>query len=75
MADIDEYSKLIEKANPDFIEAKAYMFVGYSRKRLEVENMPMFDDILEFSKELEEKSGYKAIDSAPESRVVLLSRD
>jgi len=75
MADIDEYSKLIEKANPDFIEAKAYMFVGYSRKRLEVENMPMFDDIVEFSKALEEKSSYRMIDSAPESRVVLLSKN
>lgn len=74
MDDIDEYSKLIEKANPDFIEAKAYMYVGYSRKRLEVENMPMFDEIIDFCKELEEKTGYKSIDSAPESRVVLLSR-
>ncbi len=75
MADIENYSKLIEKANPDFIEAKAYMFVGYSRKRLEIGDMPTFEDILGFCKELEELSGYKAIDSASESRVVLLSRD
>ena len=33
------------------------MFVGYSRKRLEVENMPMFEDVLAFCKELEEKQG------------------
>lgn len=43
MGDIEGYSELIEKTNPDYIEAKAYMFVGYSRKRLEVENMPMFE--------------------------------
>ena len=75
MGDISRYSKLIEKANPDFIEAKAYMYVGYSRKRLEVGNMPTFEDILEFCKKLEEESGYRAIDSASDSRVVLLSRD
>ena len=75
MKDVEEYSKLIEKTNPDYIEAKAYMFVGYSRKRLEVENMPMFDDVLEFCKELEVKTGYKSIDFAKDSRVILLSRN
>jgi len=75
MADVDNYAKLIEKSKPDFIEAKAYMFVGYSRKRLEIENMPTFEDILEFCKDLEEKSGYKSVDSASDSRVVLLSRN
>lgn len=75
MGDIEGYSKLIEKTNPDYIEAKAYMFVGYSRKRLEVENMPMFEDVLAFCKELEEKTGYKSIDFAKDSRVILLSRN
>ena len=51
------------------------MFVGYSRKRLEVENMPMFEDVLAFCKELEEKTGYKSIDFAKDSRVILLSRN
>ncbi len=75
MGDIKNYSKIIEKAEPDFIEAKAYMYVGYSRKRLEIENMPLFEDILKFCDSLESESGYTAVDSAKESRVALLSKN
>jgi tRNA wybutosine-synthesizing protein 1 len=74
MNNLREYSKLIEKASPDFIEAKAYMYVGYSRKRLELKNMPRFEDIIEFCNALEIESGYKPVDSSSDSRVVLLSK-
>jgi len=69
----DGYAKLIEKANPDFVEAKAYMHVGESRKRLPIEAMPSHADVMEFSEALARESGYEIKDGFKPSRVVLLS--
>lgn len=68
------YSKLISKADPTYIESKAYMYVGYSRKRLEFENMSTYKQVQEFSLKLAESIGYKLVDNSVESRVVLLSK-
>jgi tRNA wybutosine-synthesizing protein 1 len=68
-----EYAKLIEKAEPDFVEAKAYMRVGFSRERLPEEAMPRFNEIKEFTLELCRYLNYKIIDEKEDSRVVLLS--
>jgi len=68
------YAKLIEKANPDFIEVKGYMFVGFSRKRLLKENMPSHGEVKEFSRKISDLTGYRFKDEQAESRVVLLSR-
>ncbi|MEM4279299.1 MAG: 4-demethylwyosine synthase TYW1 [Archaeoglobaceae archaeon] len=69
---LEKFDKLIRIAEPDFVEAKAYMFLGYSRLRLNFENMPSYEDIVEFSKKLE-KLGYRIVDESKESRVCLLS--
>jgi tRNA wybutosine-synthesizing protein 1 len=71
---IDEYSKLVNKANPTYIEAKAYMHIGFSGLRLSFDSMPSHGEIKGFATQLAEKTGYKIIDEASESRVVLLSR-
>ena len=42
------YAKLIERANPTFIEVKGYVYVGFSRARLEFDHMPPFLQIQEF---------------------------
>ena len=68
------YAKLIEKANPTYVEPKAYMYVGFSRLRLEFENMPRHKEIQEFATKLAKETGYNILQEAPESRVVLLSR-
>ena len=68
------YAKLIEKANPTFVEAKAYMYVGYSRSRLNFEHMPEFSQIQDFAKQLSAHTGYDILDVSRPSRVVLLSR-
>ncbi len=72
--DIDGYAKLVEKADPTYIEAKAYMHVGFSGLRLGFDSMPSHKDILNFASGLEEKTGYKIVDESAESRVVLLSK-
>lgn len=70
----EKYSHLIEKASPDFVEAKAYMYVGYSRYRMSIDNMPSFEEIKNFAREIEAHSSYKISDSQEASRVVLLKR-
>jgi len=68
-----DYSKLDLLAEPDFIECKAYMFVGYSRNFMTLANMPSHEEILAFSEHLSESSGYKIVNSKEDSRVTLLS--
>lgn len=74
MAEVEGYAKLVEKAKPTYIEAKAYMHVGFSGLRLGFENMPQHKEVYEFAVQLSEKTGYKILDESVDSRVVLLSR-
>lgn len=74
MKNIKGYAKLIEKANPTYIEPKAYMHVGFSRLRLGYESTPSHRGICEFADQLAKETGYSVIDESKESRVVLLSR-
>jgi tRNA wybutosine-synthesizing protein 1 len=74
MKNIKGYAKLVEKANPTYIEPKAYMHVGFSRLRLGYECMPTHREIQEFATQIAKKTGYNVIDESKESRVVLLSR-
>jgi len=70
----EEYAKLIALAEPLFVECKAYMFVGYSKKRMSQEDMPLHDEIKEFAEQLAKHGMYKIIDEQPASRVVLLMK-
>ncbi len=72
--DFEGYSELIKVAEPLFLEVKAYMHVGSSRKRLKKENMPLHEEVAEFSKKLAGLIGYRTIDEQRESRVVLLMK-
>lgn len=69
-----EYAKLIETAEPDFLEIKSYMFLGGSRKRLSLENMPSFEEVKKFAEKLNEFLNYKFKNSKEDSRVVLLEK-
>ena len=73
MVRADRYAEMIERASPDFVEVKAYMFVGWSRYRLNMSNMPSFSEIREFSREIIERSGYRMCKEYAPSRVVLLT--
>ncbi len=74
LKDAPGYAKLIEKAEPDFVEAKAYMFVGFSRARLSMENMPLHQEIKVFAEGLARETGYKLADESESSRVILLKK-
>jgi tRNA wybutosine-synthesizing protein 1 len=74
MASVDGYAKLVEKANPTYIETKAYMHIGFSTLRLGYDAMPEHKEVQDFAARLAELTGYRIIDEASESRVVLLSK-
>lgn len=68
----EKYAELIKKANPDFVEIKAYMCVGSSRHRLTPDNMPTFDEVKSFAQKIGENCGKKIVNESEVSRVVLL---
>jgi tRNA wybutosine-synthesizing protein 1 len=72
---VNTYAKLDSKAEPLFIEPKGYMFVGYSRNRLSMRNMPSHQKIYDFGLSLAEKLGYELASEKEASRVVLLTKD
>ncbi|HNR57908.1 MAG TPA: radical SAM protein, partial [Methanothrix sp.] len=74
LKDPQGYAKLIEIAEPDFVEVKAYMHLGLSRKRLERDSMPTHDEVMSFAGELSDILGYTLKNHVPLSRVALLSR-
>ena len=74
MRNIEGYAGLIRKAQPTYIEAKAYMHVGFSRQRLGYKNMPSHHEIREFSEQLADLTRYKLMNESTDSRVVLLSK-
>jgi tRNA wybutosine-synthesizing protein 1 len=71
---VKEYAKLDGKAEPMFIEPKGYVFVGYSRKRMNISNMPPHKKVKNFSEKLTNQLGYEFLMEKPDSRVVLLTK-
>ncbi len=72
------YAELLGRANPDFVEVKAYMHIGYSRKRLSRDAMPTHLRVKEFAREIAEALtalgyNYTIADESEISRVVLIS--
>lgn len=72
MKNPEQYAKLIKKAQPMFVECKAYMAIGFSRERLGLKFMPLHEEIKEFAQQIAKSSGYKIVDEKKDSRVVLL---
>jgi tRNA wybutosine-synthesizing protein 1 len=69
------YARLIGLAEPDYVELKAYMHLGFSRNRLSRDSMPSHQEVLDLSKKVAQSLGYCIADSSESSRVVLLSKD
>lgn len=69
------YAEIIEKTGAKFVECKAFMPVGGSRKAMKYEDMPFHEEIKTFAEEFEKHSSYRIINEKKDSRVVLLSRE
>ena len=75
MVDPGGYAKLIERAQPKFVELKGYTWVGESQKRLPIEAMPRLGELEAFAGKIAELTGYRIKVSDEKSRVVMLVRD
>jgi tRNA wybutosine-synthesizing protein 1 len=74
MENPEGYAELVKKANPDFVEVKAYMHIGYSRKRLSRAAMPAHARVKEFASEISNYlTAHRIVDESEISRVVLIS--
>lgn len=75
MTDEAGFAALIQKAEPDFIEVKSYMHVGFSRLRLTRANMAEQNEILEFARKIGDFAGYQYAGESEPSRVVVLTKN
>ena len=71
---LKEWSDVIWKMKPEFLEIKSYMHIGDSRSRLSRENMPTYDEIKDWSEKFAQASGYIFKDFSKPSRITLLVR-
>ncbi|RME52335.1 4-demethylwyosine synthase TYW1 [Candidatus Woesearchaeota archaeon] len=75
MTEPENYAALIKRGDPDFIECKAYMFIGASRQRLTLANMPYHEEVVGFSQTLlNHLPNYDIVSEHIPSRVVLLAK-
>jgi len=73
LEDLDNFIKIFEKTDTDFLEIKAYMFLGNSRFNLKIENMPSYQEVEDYSKKFQEKSSlFNIEDICKPSRIILL---
>ncbi|MCU0858984.1 MAG: 4-demethylwyosine synthase TYW1 [Thermoplasmata archaeon] len=70
----DEYARLDERADPTFVEPKGYVFVGDSRTRMTVDNMPSHASVREFSERLASRLSMEILAEREDSRVVLAGK-
>jgi tRNA wybutosine-synthesizing protein 1 len=72
-----EYSKLIKKSNPKFVEIKGFMSVGYARERLGYDRMPTEKEMEDFIKILLKELGkdWKLLDKHEFSRAYVLGKN
>jgi len=75
MIEPEGYAKIISKAQPKFVEVKAYMNVGFSKQRFGMEHMPLHSEVKEFAAEIAKHAGMKIIDEKKNSRVCLLMKE
>jgi tRNA wybutosine-synthesizing protein 1 len=76
MTNPDWYAGLYRRADPDFVELKAYMHVGHSRGRLDRSSMPDHEDVRAFAERvLAHMPDHDVLKEAPASNVALLARD
>lgn len=70
----EEYARLDAVADPDFIEPKGFVFVGDSRRRMSMGNMPSHEEVRDFGARLAGLLGMDLLKEGKDSRVVLLGR-
>ena len=74
MTDPDWYAGFYRRADPDFVELKAYMHVGHSRGRLDRDTMPDHDEVVAFAEDvMAHMPDHGVLKEQPASRVALIA--
>ncbi len=68
------YARLLQDAGATFVEVKGYMYLGYSRNRLQRNNMPEHEQVRDFAERIAASCDYKIRDENPLSRVICMER-
>ncbi len=71
----EEYAELDRIAGVEMVEPKGYVFVGYSRQRLTIDQMPSHETVRAFGEKLADLLGYVILKEKPDSRVVLVGKE
>ena len=71
----ERYARLLQDAGATFVEVKGYMYLGYSRNRLQRNNMPEHAQVRDFAERITASCDYKIRDENPLSRVICLERE
>jgi tRNA wybutosine-synthesizing protein 1 len=71
----DLFAGLAKRGAPDFIEVKAYSYIGGSTHRLSYDNVPEWAETLEFARRIAALTSYVVTDNCQESKAVLLCRN
>jgi len=66
-----EYAALDRIASPLFVEPKGFVFVGDSRRRMTMDNMPSHAEVVEFGRRVGDELGLCLLKEKPESRVAV----
>jgi len=70
------YAAMCDRAAADFVELKAYMHVGHSRGRLDRDNMPSHEAVVDFAEEVRAfLPDHDVLKQVPASRVAMLARE
>jgi tRNA wybutosine-synthesizing protein 1 len=70
----DRYAAMIQDSGADYVEVKGYMYLGYSRRRLQRSHMPEHAHVRAFAEEISAGCDYRVADESPISRVVCMER-
>ncbi|MBS1194495.1 MAG: Wyosine base formation [Methanomicrobia archaeon] len=70
----ERYGALLQGSGARFVEVKGYMYLGYSRTRLQREHMPEHGHVRAFAETLQEHADYRIRDENRASRVVCMER-
>ncbi len=71
----EEFSELIKKYQPKFVQLKGYSWLGESKKRLKPGNMPTLVEVEDYAKVIQEKTSYIIKLKDKVSRVIIFVRD
>ncbi|MFA5254857.1 MAG: 4-demethylwyosine synthase TYW1 [Methanoregula sp.] len=68
------YARILQDSGATFVEVKGYMYLGYSRNRLQRTNMPEHARVREFAEKIAASCDYNIRDENPLSRVICMER-